>query len=71
VVIWDFHPDSKTAVVLSQQPTLIPDVPIRPSFIKHKRFRDPEWEARMLSRYLYDKAEAGTTRHKDEKGILV
>lgn len=46
-------------MILAQEPTRIEAVPIRPTVIKHKKGRDPRWEARMMARYFYEKAEAG------------
>ncbi len=57
VVIFALHEGQ--FVILAQEPTHIPDAPIRPTFIRHKRCRPPKWEARTLSRYFYEKSETG------------
>ena len=59
--------------VLAQQPTNIPDVSPRPSWMRHRRGMNPNYEARMLSRYLYRKSEEGKLTYDRFKGegILV
>ncbi len=68
VVVWDWHP-SGTVVILSQQPTNVPDVATRPAFFKHKKGKHPKMEAMMLGSYIYEKSEAGKIDYG--KGILI
>ncbi len=72
IIIFDFHP-SGSVVVLAQHPTFIPDVNPRASFVRHKQGKNPNWEARMLARYMYRKSEEGKLTYDRFKGegILV
>ena len=58
IAIWDFHP-SGSVVILASQPSLIPDTKLRAAFARHKKGRNPDWEARMLASYMYRKSEEG------------
>ena len=58
IAIWDFHP-SGSVVIIASQPTLIPDTKLRASFARHRKGRDPHWEAKMLASYMYRKSEEG------------
>ena len=52
VVIYDFHPETNTFVVLAQAPTIVPAPKNRPAFFSHKSGRVPQIEAIALVRYL-------------------
>jgi hypothetical protein len=71
VVIFSLHEGQ--FVILSQERTGIKGIPVRPTFIRHRKGKNPKWEARMLSRYFYEKSEAGKLGHKNLKSdeILV
>ncbi len=69
VVVFDLH--ESQFVILAQEPTRIPHIPTRPTFIRHKKCRDPRWEAKMLARYFYEKSEAGKIVYNPDKEILV
>ncbi len=58
-------------VILAQEPTRIPDIPVRPIFLRHKRYMDPRYEASMMAKYYYEKSEAGKIGYNSDKGILV
>jgi hypothetical protein len=51
-VIYDFHPETNTFVVLAQAPTNVPVPKRRPAFFRHKPGRIPQLEAIALARYL-------------------
>ncbi len=63
-IVYDFHPEIFTFVVLAQQLTGIPDIAPRPSLFRHKPGMDPQIEAIALSKYVYDKSGA-------DRGILM
>ena len=52
VVIYDFHPETNTFVVLAQIPTPAPVPKNRPAFFRHKPGRTPQLEAKAIARYL-------------------
>jgi hypothetical protein len=54
-VIYDFHPETNTLVVLAQAPTPVPALKNRPAFFRHKPGRVPQLEANALARYLGEK----------------
>ncbi len=60
-------------VILAQQPTNIPDVAPRPSFIRHRRGTHPKWQAMKIASYIHEKSEAGKVGYEqyEGKGILV
>ncbi len=64
---------SGSVVILASQPTLIPDTKLRAAFARHKKGRNPDWEARMLASYMYRKSEEGKLTYDGFKGegILV
>ena len=55
VVIYDFHPETNTLVVLAQAPIPVPAPKNRPAFFRHKPGRTPQLEANALARYLAEK----------------
>ena len=55
VVIFDFHPETNTFVVLAQAPTSVPAPKNRPALFRHKPGRVPQLEANILARYLSEK----------------
>jgi hypothetical protein len=57
-VIYDFHPDTNTLVVLAQAPTSVPAPNSKPAFFRHKPGRIPQVEAIALARYLGEKQRA-------------
>jgi hypothetical protein len=54
-VIFDFHPETNTLVILAQTPTSVPAPKNRPAFFRHKPGRVPQIEANALARYLGEK----------------
>jgi hypothetical protein len=52
VVIYDFHPETNSFVVLAQAPVPVPVPKRRPAFFRHKPGRVPQLEAIALARYL-------------------
>ena len=58
-------------MILSQSATGIKGIPVRPTFIRHKKGRNPRWEAKAISRYFYDKAEAGKLGYDPTKGEIM
>jgi hypothetical protein len=58
VVIYDFHPETNTFVVLAQALIPVPDLRNKPAFFRHKPGRIPQLEAKALARYLGDKEQA-------------
>ncbi len=56
VVIYDFHPDTNTFVVLAQAPAVVPAPKHKPVFFRHKPGRVPQIEANALARYLGKRA---------------
>jgi hypothetical protein len=58
VVIYDFHPETNTLVVLAQICTSVPASKNRPAFFRHKSGRVPQIEANALARYLGEKRRA-------------
>lgn len=55
VVIYDFHPETNTFVVLAQAPAVVPAPKNKPAFFRHKAGRIPQLEAIALARYLGEK----------------
>ena len=58
VVIYDFHPETHTFVVLAQALLPVPAPKNRPAFLRHKPRRIPQLEANALARYLCEKEHA-------------
>jgi len=58
VVIYDFHPETNTLVVLAQAPTSLPAPKNRSAFFRHKPGRTPQVEVIALARYLAEKRRA-------------
>ncbi len=56
VVIYDFHPDTNTFVVLAQAPAVVPAPENKPAFFRHKKGRIPQLEAIALARHLGKRA---------------
>jgi len=54
-VIYDFHPDTNTLVVLAQAPTVVLAPQHKPVFFRHKPGRIPQIEANALARYIGEK----------------
>ena len=58
-MIYDFHPETNTLVVLAQAPTSVSAPKNRPAFFRHKPGHVPQLEANALARYL-GKKERGS-----------
>jgi len=58
VVIYDFHPETNTFVVLAQAPVPVSAPKRRPALFRHKPGRIPQLEAKAIARYLGDKERA-------------
>ena len=54
-MIYDFHPDTNTLVILAQAPAVVPAPKHKPAFFRHKPGRVPQIEANALARYLGEK----------------
>ena len=57
-MIFDFHPETNTFVVLAQTPVPVPALKNRPALFRHKPGRIPQLEADALARYLEDNERA-------------
>ena len=57
-MIYDFHPETNTLVLLAQAPTSVPAPKNRPALFRHKPWRIPQLEAKAIARYLGDKERA-------------
>ena len=55
VVVYDFHPETNTFVVLAQAPVPVPTLKNRPALFRHKPVPVPQLEAIALARYLAEK----------------
>jgi len=55
VVIYDYHPDTNTLIILAQAPAMVPVPKNKPVFFRHKIGRVPQIEANALARYLGEK----------------
>ncbi len=54
-MIYDFHPDTNTFVVLAQAPAVVPVPKNKPAFFCHKPGHIPQIEANALASYLREK----------------